>query len=386
MKRSNGEGSIYYDPIRGRYVYRTFVTDPTTGKTTRKAFTSVKSAREAKNKAKAYVASISEPPKQKLYTLIEWLKEWLDEYRKNSVKIKTYERYQNSIERNIGLYDIGNVAISELTSMALQKHFNFLLESGGENSTGIAPRSINSTRKLLISALNDATELGLISKNPASKTKPMKVTRANIRVLTKEEADRIRDAAYKYHKPSWIAICIALGTGMRLGEIFGLEWSNIDTVNKTARIDNIIISTNHGARVQNSTKTKSSRRTVSLPDFVCAAILKFKLWQVDNDQKFGTNYHKSKWLLANPEGNYSDPNHFSSHKFKQILTDANIEGNVRFHDLRHTHATWLLSKGVNVKVVSERLGHSNIRITLDTYSHVLESMQQEAIDTLNKIF
>lgn len=122
-----------------------------------------------------------------------------------------------------------------------------------------------------------------------------------------------------------------------------------------------------------------------LPDSVCNMLKRFRLWQKVRDIRFGTHYSASPWVLSNPQGKPRSPSSFSGHDFKQLLDIAGIDRKFRIHDMRHTHATWLLEAGVNIKVVSERLGHSSIRITLDTYAHVLQTMQQEAVDTLNDI-
>lgn len=101
--------------------------------------------------------------------------------------------------------------------------------------------------------------------------------------------------------------------------------------------------------------------------------------------RHGSNYQQYNWVLANAEGQPRSPNSFSAHQYKEILKEAGLSRSVRIHDLRHTHATWLLEAGINVKVVSERLGHSSCRITLDTYSHVMRTMQEQAVEALNVI-
>lgn len=163
------------------------------------------------------------------------------------------------------------------------------------------------------------------------------------------------------------------------------EWKNVDLDNKTIQIEKTVVTTRHGTLVQDSTKTKTSRRKILLPDNVCYMLKRFKLWQKVRDIRFGTHYSDSPWVLSNPHGKPRSPSSFSGHDFKQLLDIAGIDRKFRIHDMRHTHATWLLEAGVNIKVVSERLGHSSIRITLDTYAHVLQTMQQEAVDTLNDI-
>ena len=212
----------------------------------------------------------------------------------------------------------------------------------------------------------------------------MKVAAPEIMVLTHDQAKQLIRCALHRSRNAWAIIVLALGTGMRISEIYGLEWKNVDLEAKKLQVEKTVVTTNRGALVQESTKTKTSRRTM-LPDNVCYMLKRFKLWQKVRDIRLGTHYSTSPWVLSNPQGKPRSPSSFSGHDFKELLDIAGIDRKFRIHDMRHTHATWLLEKGVNIKVVSERLGHSSIRITLDTYAHVLQTMQQEAVDTLNDI-
>ena len=178
-------------------------------------------------------------------------------------------------------------------------------------------------------------------------------------------------------------IVLGLGTGMRIGEMFGLEWKNVDLDKKMLTVERTVVTTKSGILIQDSGKTKTSRRTILLPDSVCYMLKRLKLWQKVRDIRLGTHYSTSPWVLSNPHGKPRSPSSFSGHDFKQLLDDAGIDRKFRIHDMRHTHATWLLESGVNIKAVSERLGHSSIRITLDTYAHVGQSMQEEAVKALN---
>ena len=240
---------------------------------------------------------------------------------------------------------------------------------------------------LLIQALNDAVDLGYLEKNPALKTKPIKTCRSEIRILTRDEALRLMTVAKEYDMVAWIVVVIALGTGMRLAEIFGLSWNCIDFRSAKLYVEQSAVKTNHGTVIQNEVKTKNSRREVPLPKFVVQALIEYKRWQEFYKVKNTGLFVDKGYVIANQYGNVRHPASFSYHVFKKaLLPRAGISEKVRFHDLRHTHATWLLASGVNVKVVSERLGHSTIRITLDTYAHVIKTMQTAAVEKLDNIY
>ena len=228
MKRANGEGSITYNEERQRYELKISFTDPNTGESGRKLFTSKKSARDAKKKADTFLEVLITPKEVPSTTLSVWLNQWLNDYVKNTVKIKTYERYCNLVDRNIKPYPIAQYDLDSINASQLQKHFNHLLHYGGIEKTGLAPRSINATRRLLISAFRVAVDSALIEKNTAERTKALKVDRPDIHVLTFDEGKRLISAALKRSRIAWLIVSLALGTGMRISEIYGLEWENID--------------------------------------------------------------------------------------------------------------------------------------------------------------
>ena len=384
MRRNNGEGTAFHDVNRGRYVFRITYTDPLTLKAKRKAFTDKSSISAAKKKAQEFLDSLKATGKAREGSLKAFLEQWVISVSE-TVKPKTLERYNSILDRNIYQYPIADCLLQNLTTGLLQEHFTVLLKSGGSSKLGLAPRSVNATRRLLIGALDTAVRDDILSKNPAAYTRPMKVETPEIMVLTHEQAKRLIRCALQRSRNAWAIIVLALGTGMRISEIYGLEWKNIDLETKKLQVEKTVVTTNSGTLVQDSAKTKTSRRTILLPDSVCYMLKRFKLWQKVRDIRFGTHYSTSPFVLSNPQGNHRSPSSFSGHDFKQLLDIAGIDRKFRIHDMRHTHATWLLEAGVNIKVVSERLGHSSIRITLDTYAHVLQTMQQEAVDALNGI-
>lgn len=382
MKNNNGEGSGYYDKDRKRYIYKITIDNPLTGKKERKSFYSHISLKEAKIKYARYMQELEEEVlKRNDITLIDWLREWIKDFDEGAVKKKTYERYKLSIEQYVAPYDIGNISLRELKPEMLQKHFKMLMNRGGMSGKGLAPRTVNALRTLLLSALRVARDEGLTDKNFDRRTKAMVVSHHEMHILTEEEAAILITAAKELSYLAWCVIVVALGTGMRLGEIFGLHWDSVNLERKTITVRRSLVTTSSGNLLQNNVKTMRSYRTIDIPDNVVNALKEYRKLEEMLGKKV-----KDVMVFTRPNGNCYDPANFSYRIFKNLVAKVGISKAVRFHDLRHTHATMLLAKGVNIKVISERLGHSSIRITLDTYSHVVPSMQDEAIKALDEIF
>lgn len=399
MKRANGEGTAFHDKVRNIYIFAKHYIDPITGEKKRKKCTSKKSCADAKKKFDAFLEDLQQKAEALLeeqkkqaeaekcppVTVEEWMTRWIDKIHKPQVKIKTYERYRSHIMNNIIPF-IGAYLLTDLTLEILQEFLYNLSEFGGKEKQGIAPRSVNAVRNILKASLETAVDYELIANNPARKVKSLKTEPPVQHILSQEESKKLIHAALCKNKHSWMAIVLALSTGMRLGEIFGLTWACVNLDEKKLKVRQSVVSTSKGKIFQPSVKRNASIRTIPLPDKAVHALRRYKQWQEIASRKLGYKYAESIWVLSNPEGDFRSPNTFSSHDYKDILKAAGISTEVRFHDLRHTHATWLLEQKVNVKVVSERLGHSSIRITLDTYAEVLETMQETAVEALNNIF
>lgn len=272
------------------------------------------------------------------------------------------------------------IGLSELSSEQLQEHFRYLLAQGGEDKNGLAPRTVNSVRTLILAALRLANKKGLTSTGFDGETKPMAVDRTEMHTLTEKQSNDLIATAKRENFIAWCIIIIALGTGMRIGEIFGLNWDSINLNDKTLIVQRSVVSTNEGPKLQNTLKRKSSFRTIPLPSNVVDALKEFAMCTV------GSEKATTGFLFQQADGRFMDPANFSYKTFKKLLKLAGISKEVRFHDLRHTHASLLLAKGINIKVISSRLGHASIRITLDTYSHIMPNLQEDAINALDSMF
>jgi len=170
---------------------------------------------------------------------------------------------------------------------------------------------------------------------------------------------------------------VPIGTGMRLGEILGLQWSDVDFKGRAIIVRNTLIEVN-GELMLPEPKTPKSRRRVDLPQFVVDALTKHRA------QSVREGFAKEPWVFCNSTGGPLRRTHFHVNHFKPLLDKADLPA-IRFHDLRHTSATLLLAAGVHPKMVQERLGHSQIGITFDTYSHVVPTLQLEAASKLDTL-
>ncbi len=389
VRRGNGEGSIYFHEGRNRYEGQYFYEDPVTGEHKRKKLIGKSKAVIAK-RAKEFLAQMAQAREEylaahaQIVTVSAWLNEWLEQYIRSGVRVKTYERYQCSVTQHILPY-IGNIGIDQLTAEDVQNMLNKLLTEGGEQHQGLSARTVNTARRTLKTALDKAVHLRKIAYNPVEATKACRTEKPQITVISHEQAQRLLRTAKDEDQTSYMAILLALSTGMRLGEVFGLLWESIDFTGKMLYVKQTLVSTSHGYRVELSPKTKTGCRQIDLPKHCVDELQAHREWLESRKAEWLDKYEDNGLVICNDNGSYKDPSYFSYRIFKRLLAKTGIPPNVRFHDLRHTHATWLLEKGVHPKVVAERLGHSSIRITLDTYSHVIKGMQQVAVSKLDEI-
>ncbi|QKG84145.1 site-specific integrase [Kroppenstedtia pulmonis] len=178
----------------------------------------------------------------------------------------------------------------------------------------------------------------------------------------------------------YAAFYLALTTGMRQGEILGLYWNDIDFESGFIRIQRILEESSQGNRIVERTKSDAGRRSVAISDTVAELL---KQYQIRQRQDMLRRGYRSDLIFVSPKGQPISSRGLRYH-FDSCITKAKVP-KIRFHDLRHTHASLLLQQGVHPKVVQERLGHSSISMTLDTYSHVIPSIQKEAATLLDRI-
>ena len=302
-------------------------------------------------------------------TLAEWLEKWLTEYKVNTIRESTLERYRKDIENHV-IPRLGYKKISFITTSDIQKMYVDIKENGRiknreKHGAVLSDSVVRSIHMMLHQAFEDAVKERLISKNPTKGTTIPKKSRGELQVLNKEQLDRFLAEVDK--DKIWRAFFYTeLTTGLRRGEICGLKWSDFHEKNGTLTIQRSASAKSGGGVEIGETKTETGKRIIYLPEST-VNILK------DRKKKSLT-----EWIFPNPY-RPEDPMLPNSayHKLKKILKSAGLP-NIRFHDLRHTFATHAMTSGVDAKTLSKILGHTNASFTLDTYTHVTSDMQERA--------
>jgi len=401
--RAAGEGTIYQNTKRDRWEGQFSYVDPETGKTKRKMITG-KGQTEVSKKGKAFLKSIEDgllPDADKL-TVWSWIERWLADYIKPNVRVRSYEKYESTLKCYIKP-KLGNVIITKLKSPDIQSVLNELLTTGGRKGTGISTSTVRMTRRYLTMAFDKAVKVGVLAKNVVKETDQPRLIKEEIHPLTAEQADQLlvvaKEGEYIYYgvkqkqKPgndskyllevARIAVMVALNTGMRLGEVFGLKWEDIEFKGCAINVRRSLAATSTQGVIFEEPKTKGSRRRIPVTEKLIKALERYKKEQEWLVNLLGDKYSNEGTLVfANSSGKPMNPAHFTSRYFKRMVKQTGLDDSFTFHDLRHTHATLLLKQGINIKVISERLGHSTITMTLDTYSHVMPDMQETAVKAL----
>ncbi|ACO28786.1 site-specific integrase [Bacillus cereus] len=345
--------------------------DPETGKRRQKWFSGYKTKKEAQADVAKKITELNEgtfvePSK---ITLKDYLIQWL-EIKKMSVEKSSLSRYQSNINKHI-IPNIGMISLHKLNVMHIQKCYQSALNSGIANNT------ILFQHRILTAALNLAVKQNIIPRNPATLAVIPKKEKSSIQTWTEEEVKQflLHSQESRYH----IGYLLAITTGMRLGEVLGLRWQDVDFNNHTVTINQTL---GHDNKIKTSAKNNSSKRTIPIPLEVIEELKKCKL-QVNKDKlRIGPAYHDLDLIICNKLGEVTTRTTFTRH-FDKVIKNAGIK-KIKFHDTRHTHATLLLKQGVHPKVVSERLGHSDISLTLRVYSHVLPNIQEDAVKAFAK--
>jgi len=303
----------------------------------------------------------------------DYLERWLRDYAKSNVSAKTYERY-NEIVRNSISPAIGSYALSKIRPLHIQAFYTEALTSGRKDGRGgLSAQTVLHFHRVLHKALDQAVKWQLLSRNPANAVEPPRPQRRQMRAL--DEGETAALLRLVNGSRLFLPVLLAVSTGMRRGEVLGLKWSDIDLKSGKAIVCRSLEQTKNGVSFK-SPKTERGRRTVVIPGFAIEALNTHRAEHARQRLALGPDYNDQGLVCPRPDGTPWPPDGLST-AFSSLVRLADFD-HVRFHDLRHSHASQLLRQGVHPKIVAERLGHSNIGITLDTYSHVLPGMQEDA--------
>ncbi|MFZ0349222.1 MAG: site-specific integrase [Pseudolabrys sp.] len=309
-------------------------------------------------------------------TVGDWLELWT-QTTKAEVSPKSHERYAE-IVRCYLKPALGTIGLQRLTPSDIQKAYNNFNRTLDRNPS---PRTRRHVHRILKSALARAVEQQALPRNPADALKRLpKVEVEPITVLTVEQSKHLLKTIS--HSTTYWPTLIALTTGMRRGEVLALRWKNVDLEQGTVRVVESLEETKAGIRFK-STKTDKGR-AVLLPKFALEELRGWKREQAEKLLQLGVRQTGESLVCGREDGKPKIPNSLT-HKFMYFAAKAGLP-KVRFHDLRHSHATQLLASGVHPKIVQERLGHSTITVTMDLYSHVSETIQSDATTRLDQAY
>jgi integrase len=299
----------------------------------------------------------------------EYLDRWLSDSVNDTVKATTFERYEQIVRLHLKPA-LGRVKLKGLTPAHVRGLYREKLEAGS------SARTVRYIHTTLHKALKQAVMDGLIPRNVTESVKPPQPSREEMHPLTPEQAKLLLEIAHKATDRLEALYVLAIHTGLRQGELLGLKWDDVDLEDGFLQVRRTLTITKDGP-VFTSPKTAGSRRSVKLTSKAIEALKRHLERQLGEIDRVGSLWIENGLIFASETGEPLNRHNLIRRSFKPLLKRAGLP-QIRFHDLRHTCATLLLTRNVNPKIVSEMLGHSSIAITLDTYSHVLPNMRDQA--------
>jgi integrase len=305
-------------------------------------------------------------------TVAAFLERWI-EHMDGQVSPRSHERYAELCRKNLAPL-VGGLMLTKLQPAHISAAYAKALASGRrDGSGGLSARTVTHMHRVLREALQQAVGWQLLARNPADAVKPPKVERALMRTYdlaqTAELITAMRGTRF------FVPVLLAVLCGLRRGEIAALRWGQIDLTTGQLSVTQSAEQTRVGVRYK---EPKSGRpRTVALSETVIEELRAYRIKQAQELLRLGLRVTETTFVCTREDGQPLRP-HTLTHDWERKLSKTALP-RIRFHDLRHAHATHLLSSGVHPKVASERLGHSKVGITLDLYSHVLPGMQADAV-------
>lgn len=330
-----------------------------------------------------------------------WLDEWLEVYVKPAVKLSTYGSYEGYIRNHIKP-EIGKVKLSVLRADILQKFFNQKLINGRcdkvkDTNTnklvtrkgGLSEKTIKNMYNMIHSALKQAYRNGLVNQNVSEIISLPKQKRNEMRVLSLEEQKALQRAVQDERLGIGIILC--LFTGIRLGELLGLKFEDIDFENKTITIRRTLNRLKVFDNAEKKTdivigepKTNKAKRIIPLQEFLIPLLKTHRARVLTEQLKVANLYENHSFVMCNEFGKFLEPTTYQKF-FKNMLKKASIQ-DTNFHTLRHTFATRALESGFDVKVLADILGHADASTTLNKYAHALPDHKKTSMEKLSFLY
>ncbi len=308
-------------------------------------------------------------------TVGEYLERWLSDCLQDTVKPSTYSSYDQLVRKHV-VPALGRIRLKALAPT----HVRGLLRD--KLDAGLSPRTVQYIRFVLRKALDQTVTDNLIPRNPAASVKSPQVRREEIKPLSPEQSRLFLRAATNAEDRLQALYVLAIHCGLRQGELLALKWEDVDLEAGTLQVRRSLSGSKDGCPTFDTPKTAKSRRRVCLTNGATDALKRHRKRQLEERIRVAGLWRDYGLVFTTETGTPLDRHNLVERAFKPLLKKAGLP-EIRFHDLRHTCATLLLSRGVHPKIVQELLGHATIAITLDTYSHVLPGMGDTAAGAMD---
>lgn len=392
-KRVNGAGSIIHSKKRNRWIYQYHVQD-IAGNKHRRSLTA-KTRAELERRIEKIDLTVAPNA-----TVSWWISRWMTMYLSHSVKKSTMTFYGHML--SYLPESIKKMAITKLTPMDCQKMLTDLLIEGRRKGGPLSTSTVRSIRSSLITCFDAAKEVGIITSNPFKLTKAPRLIRKEKVFLTPKQANRLLSTAEKgnYYIDKTTAdpgqlyllqcyavlIRVALMTGMRRGELFGLTWSNVNLDENQLIIQYQSQYSKEKGYYLGTPKTKTSIRKISIDGDTAQKLRNWFNYQTKYSMLLGNQFKNTyKLVFTNEFGTFVHPDNFRNRHWAAMCYAAKLPKGCTLHSLRHTAATLMLQAGIDIKTCAQRLGHANANILLRVYAHVLSQNDIKAADTLATI-
>ena len=365
-RRGHGEGSIFRRQD-GLWVARLDLGYQNGGRKRKDYYG--RTRREVQQKLAAAQRALKDglPVTSDRHRLGQFLERWLEDVSRPSVRPRTYIRYRELLTLH-AIPALGNRPIARITPQDLQRLYGSKLEEG------LSPRTVGHLHRVLHRALQDAVRWGLVGRNVCDAVRPPKVLAHEMRALSPDEARQLLASAEGDRLEALYVLAVT--AGLRQGELLGLKWQDVDLETARLQVRRTIARVNGNGFVESEPKSVKSRRSVNLTPMAVEALRRHRASQLEHRLE-ALAWEDSDLMFPNRVGRPIEAYNLLYRSFHPLLERAGLP-RMRFHDLRHTAATLLLAQGVHPKVVQEMLGHSTVSLTLDTYSHVIPGLQEEA--------
>lgn len=303
-----------------------------------------------------------------------FLPKWLHTVYKHEVAPTTFERAESTVKNHL-LPAFAKCKVSSIKTYDVQQFLS------SKSNQGLSPATVKVIRNTLNKAFQTAIDWELIKKNPVERTKSPSIVKKEKETWTPEETKKFLNVCDELR---WkVAFSLALHTGMRRGEILALKWKNINFEKHTVKIEESLAYTKEQGLMFKAPKTANSNREVVIPVSIVSLLKELQHEQKKMKLRMGPAFQPFNLVICTVDGKPVHPRNFAR-SFDELIRKAGVK-KIPLHGLRHTNATILMKQGINPKIVSERLGHANVGITLDIYSHTDLEMQKDTVTKLEQV-